>query len=114
MDKVMWGEAAHHAVHLLNITPSRSIGNITPHEDLYGVVPDVSKLRVFGCVAFATLPHPKNLNDKALRAINLGHIGYGEYRLLLPGPDDKIFVATSVKFDEQVFDFAADAVKEEG
>jgi hypothetical protein len=32
--------------------------------------------------------------------------------LLLPGPDYKIFVATSVKFDEQVFDFAADAVKE--
>jgi transposase InsO family protein len=31
MDKVMWGEAAHHAVHLLNITKSRSLGNITPH-----------------------------------------------------------------------------------
>jgi hypothetical protein len=43
---------------------------------------------------------------------NLGHIGYGKYRLLLPEPDYKIFVATSVKFDKQVFDFAADAVKE--
>jgi Reverse transcriptase (RNA-dependent DNA polymerase) len=32
--------------------------------------------------------------------------------LLLPGPDHKIFVATSVKVDEKVFDFAADAVKE--
>jgi transposase InsO family protein len=47
MDKVMWGEAAHHAVHLHNITPSRSLGNITPHEAAYGVVPDVSKLRMF-------------------------------------------------------------------
>jgi transposase InsO family protein len=112
MDKVMWGEAAHHAVHLLNITPSRSLGNITPHEAAYGVAPDVSKLRVFGCVAFATLPHPKKLDGKAVRATNLGHIGYGKYRLLLPGPDYKIFVATSVKFDEQVLDFAADAVKE--
>jgi hypothetical protein len=112
MDKLMLGEAAHHAVHLLNITPSRSLGNITPHEAAYGVVPDVSKLRVFGCVAFATLPHPKKLDDKAVRAINLGHIDYGKYRLLLPEPDYKIFVATSVKFDEQVFDFAADAVKE--
>jgi hypothetical protein len=52
------------------------------------------------------------LDDKAVRAINLGHIGYGKYRLLQSGPDYKIFVATSVKFDEQVFDFAADAVKE--
>jgi hypothetical protein len=50
MDKVMWGEAAHHAVHLLNITPSRSFGNITPHEAAYGVVPDVSKLRVFDSI----------------------------------------------------------------
>jgi hypothetical protein len=64
MDKVMWGEAAHHAVHLLNITPSRSIGNITPHKPAYGVVSDVSKLRVFGCVAFAAIPHPKKLDDK--------------------------------------------------
>jgi hypothetical protein len=111
-DKVMWGEAAHHDIHLLNITPSISLGNITPHEAAYGVVPDVSKLRVFGCVAFAKLPHPKKLEDKAVRATNLGHIGYGKYHLLLPGPDHKIFVATSVKFDEQVFDFAADAVKE--
>jgi hypothetical protein len=112
MNNIMWGEAAYHAVHLLIITPSRSPGNITPHEAAYGVVPDVSKLRVFGCVAFATLTHAKKLNDKAVRATNLGHIGYGKYRLLLPGPDYKVFVATPSKFDEQVFDVATDAVKE--
>jgi hypothetical protein len=97
MNQILWGEAAHHAMHLLNITPSRSLDNITPHEAAYGVVHDVSKLHVFGCVAFATLTHPKKLDDKAVRATNLGHIGYGKYRLLLPGPDYKIFVATSVK-----------------
>jgi GAG-pre-integrase domain len=111
MDKVPWGEAGHHAVHLLNITSLRSIGNITPHKAAYGVVPDISKLRVFGCVAFSKLPHPKKLDNKALRATNLGHIGYGKYRLLLPEPD-YIFVATAVTFDEKVFDFAADAIKE--
>jgi hypothetical protein len=75
MDKVLWGETAHHSVHLLNITPSRSLGNISSHEAAYGVVPDVSKLRVFGCVAFTTLPYPKKIDDKAVRATNLGHIG---------------------------------------
>jgi hypothetical protein len=75
MDTVMWREASHHAVHILNITPSRSLGNITPHEAAYGVVPNVSKLRVFGCVAFATLPHPMKFDDKAVRATNLDHIG---------------------------------------
>jgi hypothetical protein len=47
-----------------------------------------------------------------VRAINLGHIGYVKYRQLVPGPGYKIFVATSLKVDEQVFDSAADAVKE--
>jgi hypothetical protein len=111
MDKVPWGEAAHHALHLLNITSSRSIGNITPHKAAYGVVSDVSKLRVFGCVAFAKLAHPEKLDNKAVRATNLGHIGYGKYRLLLPEPD-YIFVATTVKVYEHVFNFSADAVKE--
>jgi hypothetical protein len=74
-------------------------------------VPDVSKLRVFGWAVFATLPHPKKLDDKAVRATNLEHIGYGKYRLLLPGPEYKIFVATFVKFDENTFDNAADVDK---
>jgi hypothetical protein len=112
MHQVLWGESVHHAVHLLNITPSRSLGNINLHKAAYGVAPDICKLCGFGCVAFAKLPHPKKLDDKAVRASNLGHIDYGMYRLLLSGPDYKIFVATSVKFDEQVFDFSADAVKE--
>jgi hypothetical protein len=97
---------------LLNITPSRSLGDITPHESAYGVVPDISNLCVFGCVAFATLPDPKKLDDKAVCATILDHISHGKYRLLLPEPDYKTFVATSVKYDGQVFNFAADAVKE--
>jgi transposase InsO family protein len=32
MDQVLWGESFHHAVRFLNITPSRSLGNITSHE----------------------------------------------------------------------------------
>jgi hypothetical protein len=46
-----------------------------------------------------------------VRVTNLGHIGHEKFRLLLPGPDYRIFVATSVKFDEQVFGFAADSIK---
>jgi hypothetical protein len=99
-------------VHLLNITPSRSLGNISPHEAAYGDVPDVSKLRVFGCAVFATLPHPKKLEDKDVRATNLELVGYGKYSLLLPGPEYKIFIVTSVKFDEEVFGNAVDAAKE--
>jgi hypothetical protein len=94
-------------------TTHRSLGNITQHEPAYGDVPDVSNIRVFGCAVFSTFPHAKKSGNKAARATNLGHIGYGKYRLLLPGPEYKIFIATSVKFDEEVFDNAADVAKEE-
>jgi hypothetical protein len=47
-----------------------------------------------------------------VRTTNLGHISHGKYRLLLPGLEYKIFIATSVKFDDEVFDNAADAAKE--
>jgi hypothetical protein len=72
----------------------------------------ISNLRVFGWAVFATLSHPKKLDDEAVRANNLSHIGFGKYHLLLPEPDYMIFVSTSVKFDKKVFDFAADAAKE--
>jgi hypothetical protein len=102
MGQIMWGEAAHHAVCLLNITPSRSLVNMTTHEIAIGDVADVSKLRVFGCAVFATLRHHNKLEDRAVRDTDLGHIGYGKYRLLLLGSEYKIFIATSVKFDEEV------------
>jgi Reverse transcriptase (RNA-dependent DNA polymerase) len=69
----------------------------------------------FACWAVSPLQRshiPKSLTIRQCALPNLGHIGYEKYHLLLPGPDYKIFVATYVKFDEQVFDFAADAVKE--
>jgi hypothetical protein len=69
----------------------------------------------FACWAVSPLQRshiPKSLTIRQCALPNLGHIGYEKYHLLLPGPDYKIFVATYVKFDEQVFDFAADSVKE--
>jgi hypothetical protein len=67
----LWGEAAHHAVFVLNRTPIRTLGQVTPYEAVYGRAPAVRKLRVFGCDAFATRPIAKKLEDKSLRTTNL-------------------------------------------
>jgi Integrase core domain len=99
----LWGEAAHHAVFVPNRTLIRTLGNVTPYEAIYGRAPDVSKLRVFGCDAFATRPNAKKIEDNSLRTTKLGHIGHGKYRLLLPGSDDKVLISTSVVFDENMF-----------
>jgi hypothetical protein len=45
-----WAEAVTTACHIRNMVPSR--GGSTPWEQFYGKKPDLSGLRVFGCLAY--------------------------------------------------------------
>jgi GAG-pre-integrase domain len=112
MGQVMWGEAAHHAVHLLNITPSRSLGNITPHEAAYG---DVRRCQQASCVWLCSIcdaPASQEARKQGCARYQLGTYWLWKTSSTTSGTRVKIFIATSVKFDEEVFDNAADAAKE--
>uniref|UniRef100_A0A2N9HUB6 Integrase catalytic domain-containing protein n=1 Tax=Fagus sylvatica TaxID=28930 RepID=A0A2N9HUB6_FAGSY len=55
-----WGEAALTAVYTINRCPSPVIQNTTPYERLFGIAPNYSLLKVFGCVYFVLLqPHER-------------------------------------------------------
>ena len=55
--KSYWAEAVATAAYLKNRTPTRSLeGDITPYERWYERRCDVSRLRVFGCIAYARIP----------------------------------------------------------
>jgi hypothetical protein len=55
-----WGEAALTAVYTINCCPSPVVQNTTPYERLFGIAPNYSLLKVFGCVCFAFLqPHER-------------------------------------------------------
>jgi Reverse transcriptase (RNA-dependent DNA polymerase) len=47
--KSTWGEALRHATWLKNRTATRTLGNKTPYEELFGTPPDLSELRLWGC-----------------------------------------------------------------
>ena len=49
MPKFLWAEAVTHAVYLKNRTWTRTIGNTTPYEILYGHKPNLSNLHTWGC-----------------------------------------------------------------
>jgi hypothetical protein len=69
----LWGEAVDHAAYLHNITYSAAVGK-SPNEAFYGVSPDLSLLRTFGCITYLRTPDElrKKLDPKAEVGYYLG------------------------------------------
>ena len=82
MPSAYWAEALATATYLLNRRPSSAISHEIPFSRLYGQPPDLSNLRVFGCLCYpnlsANIPH--KLAPRSSACVFLGyptsHIGY--------------------------------------
>jgi hypothetical protein len=97
-----WGDAISCACYLTNRSPcSVYKEKVTPFERWFGRKPDISKLRIFGCVAFA-LPKEKRrkLDKKSLKCRFIGYVpnGYKLWDL----ENKKVIVSRDVIFDESV------------
>ena len=51
---IFWEFAVNHVVFLINAIPTPLLDNITPHEKLFGKPYDISFLKVFGCLCYAS------------------------------------------------------------
>jgi len=51
---IFWEFAVNHVVFLINVIPTPLLNNITPHEKLFGKLYDISFLKVFGCLCYAS------------------------------------------------------------
>ena len=49
-----WCYALLHAAYLVNCIPTPFLHNISPYEKLHGHIPDISHLRIFGCLCYAS------------------------------------------------------------
>lgn len=100
-----WVEAFHMATYLLNILPSTSINNQTPHFRLYNIKPTYTFLRVFGCLCYAYLDTNHKLGPRSTSCIFLGypsnHPGYRCLNL----STNKIIISCNVTFDESIFPY---------
>ena len=54
-----WSEALLTAAYVGNLSPTSALHGATPYEQWFNAKPDVSHLRVFGCLAYALLPDSK-------------------------------------------------------
>ena len=98
----LWAEAMSTASYLRNLSPSLHHTE-TPAQLMYGEVPHVGHLRVFGARAFVHVP--KELRNKLAAVSVTGRlVGYAQttkqYRILLDS--GRIVMARSVLFDEAI------------
>lgn len=96
------------AVHLYNRRPhSSSTERKTPFQALYGKIPDLKYLRVFGCTAYRHF-NDNERSKQDFRAQKLIHIGYAShqkaYQLYDP-VSRKIFSSRDADFDEDDFTY---------
>jgi Integrase core domain len=79
-----WPYAVLNAAYLHNRTPSSTSGSVTPYERLYGCVPSLENLRIFGCLAHAKAPDEKRkkLFEKSIRTALLECLPGMQYKLL--------------------------------
>jgi len=109
LPRALWAEAAATFIDTKNLSPHAGIKGKIPNALWYGLTPDASVLRVFGCRAWMTLHHPHRdkLDDKAVPRIFVGYAKQEKaYRLYDPATGH-ITISRNVKFVEHEFPLAS-------
>ena len=75
LPKKFWAEALSTAVHLRNRSPTKAVQGETPFEALTNERPDVSHLKVFGCLCYShvTKDERQKFDTKVRKCIMLGY-----------------------------------------
>ena len=102
-----WGYAFLAANHIRNIVPTKGTKDyISPFQALTGKVPDVSMLRIFGCVATSKIYNQPKLANQSERSMLIGYnhskgnLNQSTYKLLSLERPWVILDRASVQFQE--------------
>ena len=100
-----WAEAVQCAVYAHNRSPTSALQDVTPFECWFGVKPNISNLRVFGCVCYYHVPDSQRqkLDPKARKAIFVGYPeGVKGYKIM-DIETSKFIKTRNIKFEEGTF-----------
>ena len=91
-------------MHARNCAPLRVNDYLSPHEKLFGQPPNLSYLRVFGCLAYRHITSArKKFDATSERLIFVGYEGSSKGDKLWDPQARKIVISTDVTFEENVF-----------
>jgi len=103
-----WAEAVATVVYIMKRTPTVAVHGMTPEEKYSGRKPDLSHLKVFGCIAYVHVPDElrTKLDSKAEKCVFIGYsLEQKGYRCYNP-VTRKMRVSRDVVFDEMSSGYA--------
>jgi hypothetical protein len=101
----LWGDALNAQIHVWNLLPTSTLKGMTPHEAWFKRKPDVSHLRVWGCLAYVFIQKDKrrSLQPHMEKCVFLGYpSGYKGWLFYNPNTQ-KYIISKQAEFDERVF-----------
>ena len=102
MPHFYWAKAVNTVVYLMNRNPTTAVQNVTPEEKYTGTKPDLSHMKVFGCIAYVHVPDEMRtkLDPKAKKCVSIGYsLEKKGYKCYNPTTRD-VRVSKDVVFDE--------------
>jgi hypothetical protein len=108
MPPIYWVEALHTSTHLLNLHPTKTLRNQTPHEYLHKTPPQYADLRVFGCLCYPNLSATaaNKLAPRSTACVFLGYPSNHKGYRCLDLTTNRIIISRHVVFDESSFPFS--------
>jgi len=100
-----WGEAPAPQIYIWNRLPTSSLKRMTPHEVWFKRKPDISHLRVWGCLAYVFIQKDKrrSLESHMEKCVFVGYpSGYKGWKFYNP-TTQKYIICERAEFDEHVF-----------
>ena len=114
LPKKFWAECLMTVVYLRNRSPTKAVPNMTPFEAWYGHKPDVSHLRVFGCITYAHIERDdrSKLDSKARKCILLGYGTETKGYRLYDTERERIIYSRNLIFEEDKIGFEQNKEKD--
>ncbi|KAM1354495.1 hypothetical protein PS2_028626 [Malus domestica] len=104
-----WSFACQTSVYLINRMPTQTLHHKSPFEVLFGYVPEVNHLRIFGCSCYPLL-RPFNstkLQPRTSKCVFLGYASKYKGFICYDVSRKKVFISRHVLFDEKDFPYSS-------
>lgn len=107
LPNMYWAEAVATAAYVQNRLPTSLLKQQTPYQRWSGKKPNISHMRVFGCVAYAHVPEVerRKLDKKAVKLRFVGYANNAKGYRLWDEEKRRILIRRDVIFNETDFDW---------